>query len=103
MIVLQTPSFVALGANEQTAKKVSQFIVFYHTPIKGQVQVWLRGVNPINEAAEGVEATYEEVCNCLHTNYPEGHFAVDGLAQMHNEMLNKLETLNPSITFTVQI
>lgn len=103
MIVLQTPSFVALGADEQTTKKVSRFIVMYHTPKKGTVQVWLVGERQTNEGGEGVDPTYEEACTCMHTNYEEGYFAIDGLAKMHEEMLEKLETLNPSITFTVQI
>lgn len=108
MIVLQTPSFVALGADEQTTKKAARLIVLYHTPDKGKVTAWARVERQTNAGeldGEGNPATpvYTELTNALHKEYTQDEFVgKDILATIQADFLATLQTLNPTINFIIE-
>lgn len=93
MITLQIPSFVALGADEQTHKKVKQGVIKFQTPEKGKLLSW---------------ATFEdengnEVTNGLHKEHLQDDFiGKDILATLHSDYKDELEVLNPSLTITIE-
>lgn len=93
MILLQTPSFVVLGTDEQTPKKVKQGIVKYQTPTKGKVTSWITF-----EDENG-----NEVANGLHKEHLQDDFlSKDILATLHANYKSELEVLNPSLTITIE-
>lgn len=93
MIILQTPSFVALGADEQTQKKVKQGVVKYQTPNKGKVTSWITF-----EDENG-----NEITNGLHKEHLQNDFlGKDILATLHANYKSELEVLNPSLTITIE-
>lgn len=101
MITLQTPSFLLLDSETQTAKKIDRLIIKFQTPVKGKVFAWA-----VCEKNEGTEEkpNYVEVCNALHKEYEHTSFnGLDPLGPIHEDMKADLETLNPGVTFTTQI
>jgi len=93
MITLQTPSFVALGADEQTPKKVKQGVIKFQTPSKGKILSWVTF-----EDENG-----NEVVNGLHKEHLQDDFiGQDILSKLHSDYKSELEISNPSLTITIE-
>lgn len=93
MITFNQISFIALGANEQTPKKVKQGVVKYQTPSKGKVTSWITF-----EDESG-----NEVINGLHKEHLQDDFiGKDILSTLHISYKAELEVLNPSLTITIE-
>jgi hypothetical protein len=96
MIIISEQSFVILGEDLQTPKKVKQGVVKFTTPSIGKVTGWVTF-----EDALGTE-----IINGLITEYEQSYFTgekVDILLTLSEEFLITLSTLNPSLTITVEI
>lgn len=93
MIVINILTYLALGANEQTPKKVKQGVVKYQTPSKGKLNSWITF-----EDENG-----NEVTNGLHKEHLQDDFTgKDILAKLHSDYKSELEVLNPSLTITIE-
>jgi hypothetical protein len=96
MIIISEKSFVLLGEDQMTGKKVKQGIVKFTTPSIGKVTGWVTF-----EDESGVEVT-----NGLVTEYEQSYFTgekVDILTTLSEEFLIVLSGLNPTLTITVEI
>jgi hypothetical protein len=95
MIVINNSAFIILGDDSATPKRVKECVVKYSTPNKGKLNAWLT-LNDVDG---------NEVCNGLITEYEQSYFVggkIDILATLHNEFKSTLETLNQSLTFTIE-
>ena len=96
MIIISEQSFVILGEDLQTPKKVKQGVVKFTTPSIGKVTGWV--------TFEDESGT--EVINGLVTEYEQSYFTgekVDILVTLSEEFLVILSSLNPTLTITVEI
>lgn len=96
MIIISEKSFVLLGEDQMTGKKVKQGVVKYSTPSIGKVTGWVTFE----------DETGSEVTNGLITEYEQSYFVgekVDILLTLHADFKAVLETLNPELTFTIVI
>jgi hypothetical protein len=96
MIIISEQSFVILGEDLQTPKKVKQGVVKFTTPLIGKVSGWVTFEDELGA----------EITNGLVTEYDQSYFTgekVDILLTLHTEFKAALETLNPSLTFTIEI
>lgn len=96
MIVINEKAFVLLGEDQMTGKKVKQGVVKYSTPSIGKVTGWVTFE----------DETGSEVTNGLVTEYNQDYFTgekLDILLTLHTDFKSVLETLNPDLTFTIEI
>ena len=96
MIIISEQSFVILGEDLQTPKKVKQGVVKFTTPSIGKVTGWVTF-----EDESGAEVT-----NGLITEYEQSYFTgekVDILTTLSEDFLILLSTLNPNLTITVEL
>lgn len=95
MIIISQKSFVVLGEDSMTPKKVSKGIVKFTTPAMGKVSGWVTFTDETNE----------EICNGLITEYEQSYFTgekVDMLNTLSEEFKAILASLNPTLTFTIE-
>lgn len=96
MIIIDKSAFVLLGEDQMTGKKVKQGVVKFSTPSIGKISGWV--------TFEDIDGN--EVTNGLITEYNQDYFVgekVDILATLSEEFLVTLSTLNPDLTFTIEI
>jgi hypothetical protein len=96
MITVNQPSFLVLGENEQTPKKVKQGVIKFQTPIKGKITSWITFE----------DETGNEVTNVFITEYNNDYFVgekLDILLTLHTNFKTILEELNPNLTFTIKL
>ena len=92
MIVLENPTFVLLGEEQMTSKKVKQGVVKFQTPSKSKLTSWVTF-----EDENG-----NEITNGLHREHLQDDFiGKDILATLHSDYKSELEVLNPSLTITI--
>lgn len=93
MIIINNSAFIILGNDSATPKKVKQGVAKFQTPSKGKVLSWVTF-----EDKNG-----NEVANGLHKEHLQDDFiGKDILATLHINYKLELETLNPSLTFTIE-
>lgn len=96
MIVINKASYVILGEDTITPKKVIKGIVKFSTPGIGKVTGWVQFLDENNS----------EVVNGLITEYNQDYFTgekVDILTTLSEDFLVVLSTLNPDLVITVEL
>ena len=96
MILLNKASYVILGEDTITPKKVIKGVVKFNTPEIGKVIGWIQFLDENNS----------EVVNGLITEYLQTYFTgekVDILTTLSQDFKVVLSTLNPNLTITVEL
>jgi hypothetical protein len=96
MIKLNKPSFIATSAETQTSTKVENLIVNYNAFLGSKL---VEGGNTLQGYIQSF--VYNETMNSIMTDISEDtDFTGNILKELTDMYINRLEILNPKVTFT---